>query len=212
MKRVICPLLLVLLLPAVAWGQEGSDETNYAAPLERRGGFTMGVSYGLGFGNYEGYPNEVEKMNNPEYRVATGTTLASGFSIWLGGALRDWFTFGAGFFSSAANSDDASGGGGGFGVHIEAFPLYPMGGIWRDLALATEFGAGAGVLDNKAGGEDAEGGSMSLVSAGLIFEPWQFWQMSHGPSLMLRHQFSDTMTGTTVLLGWRMAFYWTQKG
>ncbi len=211
MKPVICPLLL-LLVPGVAWGQEGSDEANYAAPLERRGGFTMGLSYGFGVGNYEGYPNEVEKMNNPEYRVATGTTLASGFSIWLGGALRDWLTFGAGFFAAGGGSEDAVGGGNGFGVHIEAFPLYPMGGLWRDLALATEFGAGTGMLDNKAGGDDAEGGSMSLISAGLIFEPWQFWHMSHGPSLMVRHQFSDSMTGSTVLLGWRMAFYWTQKG
>jgi len=218
MKRAIrsFSLLLllpgVLLLPSIAWGQEGSDEANYTPPLERRSGFTMGVSYGLGMGSFVGYPNEVEKMNNPEYRVATGTTLSSGFSIWLGGALRDWFTFGAGMFSTGGGSDDATGGGAGFGVHIETFPLYPVGGLWRDLALATEFGAGSGKLDNKAGGEDGEGGNMSLVSAGLIFEPWQFWHMSHGPSLMVRYQFSDSMTASAVLLGWRMAFYWTQKG
>ena len=211
MKSLACSLLL-LLVPAVAWGQEEADETNYSPPLERRGGFTMGLSYGLGAGSFVGYPNEVEKIDNPEYRAETGTALASGYSIWIGGALRDWFTFGAGMFASAAGTEEATGGGGAFGVHLETFPLYPVGGLWRDLALATEFGAGGGLLKDGDGKETANGGSMAVIGVGLVFEPWQFWHMSHGPSLMVRHHFSDTMTASAVLLGWRMAFYWNQKG
>lgn len=211
MKSLACSLLL-LLVPAVAWGQEDADATNYSPPIERRGGFSMGLSYGLGMGSYVGYPNEVGKMNNPEYRAATGAALASGYSIWVGGALRDWFTFGAGMFGSGGGTEDVKGGSGGFGVHLETFPLFGVGGLWRDLALATEFGAGGGVLQDQDGKETANGGAMAVIGTGLIFEPFQFWHMSHGPSLMVRYHFSDSMTASTVMLGWRMAFYWTQKG
>lgn len=200
------------LSPSLALAQEDADETNYKPKSERRDGFTVGLSYGLGVGSYVGYPNEVEKMNNPEYRADTGAALASGYSIWLGGALRDWFTFGVGLSSAGAQGNDTTAGAGAIGVHLETFPLWPMGGTWRDLGVVTEFGAGGGLLSDSDGNEIGNGGNMAFVGAGLIYEPWQFWHMSHGPALVYKYEFSDSMTASTVLLGWRMAFYWTQQG
>lgn len=207
---VLCSVFA--LSPGVAWAQEGADETNYVPKSERRDGFTVGLSYGLGVGSYVGYPNEVEKIDNPEYRADTGAALSSGYSIWLGGALRDWFTFGVGLFSAGGKGNDTTAGGGAFGLHLETFPLWPLGGTWRDLGLVTEFGAGGGLLKDGGGNETGNGGNMSMVGAGLFYEPWQFWHMSHGPALVYKYQFSDSMTASTVLLGWRMAFYWTQQG
>ncbi len=198
------------LVPRACWAQEGADETNYVPKVERRDGFTVGIGYGMGAGNYVGYPNEVEKIDNPEYRSSTGMSLASGYSIWLGGALRDWFTVGVGLFAAGGGDKDMIGGGGAFGLHLEAFPLFALGGAWRDLGVSTEFGAAGGTIQ-KDGDESANGGNMSMVGFGAFFEPWQFWHVSHGPMLSTKYQFSDSMTASTVLLGWRMALYWTQK-
>lgn len=203
--------LIPVCLPATASAQEGAAESNYVPPIERRSGFNIGLSYGLGVGSYVGYPNEVEKIDNPEYRSSTGAAPASGLSIWLGGALRDWLSVGVGMFTAGGGDENLVAGGSAFGMHIESFPLFPLGGAFKDLGLVTEFGAGAGIMEDKDGEETANGGSMSMVGVGFLFEPWQFWRMSHGPSLMYRYQFSDTMTASTVLVGWRLAFYWTQK-
>jgi hypothetical protein len=96
-------------------------------------------------------------------------------------------------------------------VHVEVFPLFPLGGVWRDLGLATEFGAGGGLTRDSDDNETGNGGNMSMIGLGAFFEPWQFWHMSHGPVLTSRYQFSDSMTAFSIVAGWRMAFYWTQK-
>ena len=212
MRRLFAFSLLVSIWPRAASAQEGAAETNYVPQVERRSGFSIGLDFGLGLGSYTGYPNEVEKINNPEYRSSTGAALASGYSIWLGGALRDWLTVGAGLFTAGGGDGDVMGGGGAFGMHIEAFPLFALGGNLRDLGMISEFGAGSGALRDKDGEETANGGNMSFIGLGAFFEPWQFWQMSHGPLVMYKAEFSDTMTSNTLLAGWRMAFYWTQKG
>jgi hypothetical protein len=211
MKRA-WPLLIPLLITSrAAWAQEGAEESNYVAPLERRGGFTLGLDYGLGIGSYVGYPNEVEKIDNPEFRSSTGLTPAGGYSIWLGGALRDWFTVGVGLFTAGGGSGEVRGGAGGFGMRIEAFPLFPLGAAWRDLGLIAELGAGSGALQDEDGEETANGGNMSVIGLGAFFEPWQLWQMSHGPMLIVKTQSSDTMSATSLLAGWRVAFYWSQE-
>lgn len=206
---LLLPLFCFLWPTAVA-AQEGADETNYAPPVERRSGFSIGLGAGLGVGSFTGYPNEVEKIDNSEYRSSTGLAPASGYSIWLGGALRDWLTVAVGLFTSGGGNEETVGAAGAFGMHIEAFPLYGLGGAFRDLGLVSEFGAGGGALQDGDGEETANGGNMSFVGIGAFFEPWQFWQMSHGPMLMYKTQFSDTMNGNAVFGGWRLAFYWTQ--
>jgi hypothetical protein len=196
-----------VLSASSAAGQEGAEEANYDPPTERRGGFVVGLGLGFGVGNYSGYPNEGEDINNPESHSTTGTSFSNQSSIWIGGALRDWFTFGAGFFRNVANSDDLSGQGFTIGTHLEAFPLYALGGLYRDLGLATEFGAGGGAIFDSENDETANGGSMSTVGVGAFFEPWQFWQMSTGPSMMYTHQFSRSLKVHSFVLGWRAVLY-----
>jgi hypothetical protein len=110
-------------------------------------------------------------------------------------------------FQNAGGSDDASGGAFAIGMHLEGFPLYSLGGLYRDLGISAEFGAGGGVVLDSDDEETANGGSMSMVGAGVFFEPWQFWQMSTGPAVMYVHQFSRPLTVHAALLGWRLAFY-----
>ena len=212
MRAATILMLTLLCAPQSAWAQEDADETNYIPKTERRDGFSVGLGYGLGLGNYVGYPNEVEAINNPEYRSSTGTSLASGLSVWLGGALRDWLTVGVGMTTQGGSNGDLLAGGAAFGMHLEGFPLFGLGELWRDLGIIAEFGAGSALIEDGDGNETANGGSMSMVGFGLLYEPWQFWRMSTGPTLMYKYQFSDSMTASTVLLGWRLAFYWTQPG
>ena len=167
----------------------------------------LGLELGVGVGNYSGYPNKSEDINNPESYATTGATFSSSNSIWIGGALRDWFTFGVGMFRNGGSSDDLTGSGFAIGTHLEGFPLYGLGGLYRDLGLAAEFGAGGGMIEGSKGEEMANGGSMSTVGVGAFFEPWQFWQMSTGPQLMYTHQFSRSLHTHALVIGWRGVLY-----
>jgi hypothetical protein len=162
---------------------------------------------GVGLGRYSGYPNEAEDINNPDSYSTTGSAFSNSSSIWIGGALRDWFTFGAGLFRNRSSSGDLTGSGFAIGTHLEAFPLYGLGGLYRDLGLAAEFGAGGASIRTSDGDETASGGSMSTVGVGAFFEPWQFWQMSTGPRLMYTHQFSRSLHTHAFVIGWRAVFY-----
>lgn len=207
LRRLLPTVLFGALFASSASAQEGAQEADYNPPTERRGGFAAGVGVGVGLGNYSGYPNEAGDINNPESYSTTGAAFSNASSIWIGGALRDWFTFGVGLFQNGGQSGDLSGGGFTIGMHLEGFPLYALGGVYRDLGVAAEFGAGGGAIQDSEGDETASGGSMSTVGAGAFFEPWQFWQISTGPELMYTHQFSRSLKMHAVVIGWRAVLY-----
>ncbi len=185
-------------------------EVSYAPPpTERRGGFTVGIAYGISLTNYSGYPNEVAKLSN-DFRQTTGVRLGSGGVLWVGGALRDWLTVGVGAVGASSFDGNPAGTSGGFILHIEAFPLWSLGGLYEDLGVSMDFGAVGATINDPEGETVADGGSMSHVNVGLFYEPFEFWQLSSGPSLWYTHQFSQTMTTNQVLFGWRLVFYGAQ--
>ncbi len=198
---------LVSTLESFAQAQEAVQAEDYSAPTERRGGFMVGLAPAYGLGQVSGYPNEADKVNRKEFQANTEFGRAGYNSIWLGGALRDWFTFGLGASFGGVKGNHLSADSASFAVRVEAFPLYSRGGNWRDLGLESEFGAGFMKVENDAGDTVADGGSLSLVGLGAFYEPWRFWQFRIGPSLQYSQMFSQTLTAHFVSLGLRTSFY-----
>jgi hypothetical protein len=232
-KRTFCPsrpgigplsiassaaaLLLTQVEPCHATVPGGNDSSyvNYEPPpTVRRGGFAMGLSLGLGAGTVSGFPNKVESLSDPRAEVFTGPALAGNLSLWLGGAIRDWFTIGLGFRSTTGVGDDKVASLPAALLHLEGFPLFFKGGAYQHLGLAFDGGLGGGSIFNAQAtpgeGALAYGGSMSFVGLTAFYEPLRFWQFSAGPGLSYTHAFSQSLISHDVLLTFRLTFYGNQ--
>lgn len=210
--RLRFPTVLVTLGLFGTWAHsakaaEGVEAEDYTPSVERRGGFMLGFSPGLGLGTASGFPNEASKVNREEFRANTEVSPASTTSIWFGGALRDWFTFGLGATLGGVEGDQLIASGGAFSVRVEAFPLYSYGGRLRDFGLHTVVGAGAMTVEDKAGAKVADGGALSLVGFGAFYEPWRLWQFKLGPSVEYTQLFSLTLRAHVASVGLRTSFY-----
>jgi hypothetical protein len=174
----------------------------------RRSGFTAGLMLGLSFGTVVGYPNDFSKWDVPAYRSAT-SGIGSGGTIYLGGALTDWFTFGVGY--EASNY----GGGQNFSkewailFHTEAFPLFSLGRGYRDLGVFVDVGTGMATINRRS--DDAEyssSGSLSIGGLGAFWEPWRLaGHLALGPFLSGTFESSDSVTRVFGLAGLRAAVY-----
>ena len=186
-----------------------NEYADYPAPeTERRGGFTIGLGAGAGFGSFSGFPNKLSEIGDPELEQNVDG-FAFGNAVWLGGTLRDWIGFGLGLSMRGASEGDLTASNQAFIIHLEGFPLYGLGGEWRDVGIAGNFGAG-GALINDGSDDVADGGIMSVLGLGVFYEPWKFWHFSTGPSLDYTHEFSESLRSNTVTLGMRFVFYGKQ--
>lgn len=180
----------------------------FGEKAERRSDVVLGASTGLLLGTALGYPNEVEKIDKPEYEVGTGFGVGSNFAFWLGGALKDWFVFGVGGFGVNLYGSDVQASGGGLFFQVETYPLYSLGGPYRDLAVYTHFGAGGLTLENKErGGEDGEAGFVSLLGIGAAYELFRAGRFAFAPNVSYSHQWSQTGLAHFAQLGIRAVFY-----
>lgn len=198
-------------LAAPSDDDESSTWIDYEPPAtERRGGFTMGVSLGLGVGSAYGYPLEASALEDPSLEASTGTTVPFAGALWLGGTYRDWLTVALG------GEYGAIPGGGNLGqvfaafMRVETFPLYFLGGPYRDLGLSFQGGAGiSNIVEGDSGDTVADGGSPAFLGLGAFYEPLHFWQIRSGPFVSYDHSFSQTLKTHQVLLGFRFSFYGT---
>ena len=184
----------------------GHWDGGYGVSAKRRSDFTIGASAGYGLGSGLGYPNKVGEIDNPAFEASTGLATGAGATFWLGGALRDWFTFALGGTLSSMNSGDKKLSGGGFVFRLEAFPLFSMGGAAQDLGLSGNFGIGTANIDED-GQEKADGGSISILGFGAFHETWRPGHFTLGPMLEYTHIFSQTLSAHTAVAGVRIAFY-----
>lgn len=198
-----------LLLVSGAAGAQGSapdDEGAYVPKTERRGDFTLGASAGLLVGNATGYPNEVGKIDNSAYVADPGPGVGYHYTVWLGGALRDWFTFALGLDGLSYQRRGMDVAGTGFVFRVEVFPLFDAFPQGRDLGLYGSVGLGG--LTIKEGSETrADGGAMSLVGLGAFYEPLRFGSFSAGPTVEYQQLFSQTVNMQSATAGMRLAFY-----
>ena len=196
-----------MTLPVLAQynDNEGWDG-DYDMRSERRSDVVIGVNPALALGVASGYPNEVDKIDEPAYEAKTGFGAGASVQLWLGGALTDWFTFGIGpiFYGNGGGEGSASGGGVLF--RVEAFPLYQQGGAFRDLAFFATFGAGSLNVKGKAG-ERGEGGFTSMGGVGSAYELFRAGHFAFAPTAQYQLVASSSITGHQALLGIRALFY-----
>ncbi len=206
MKRLLALASVAwVVAPAAAQAAEKDWDGGYSIVAQRRSGFAGSLGLGIGMGSISGYPNAVSKIDDPAYRSSTGAAPGSTFSLWLGGALRDWFTFGLGVSSLGAGSGDVKGSSTAFVIHIEGFPLWSLGGRLRDLAVFTNVGAGG--LTIEGGPEKADGGLMSVLGLGTSYELFRFGYFTLGPVVEGGYRFSPSATAYGVFAGVRTTFY-----
>lgn len=187
-------------------GAQGDDwDGGYDIRAERRSGFMGASTLALGPIAARGYPNEVEKLGKDQYRSSTGPSLGMLETHWLGGALRDWFAFGLGIYGIRSLTGSVKASSGGFLFHVEAFPLFTLGGRYRDLALYTNVGLGS--LTISGGPEKADGGLMSFMSLGAHFEILKLRFFALGPALEGMYSYSQYARGGGASLGLRAALY-----
>jgi hypothetical protein len=192
-------------VPAIASAAEETWDGGYDLKAERRSGFVASLGLGLGLGSARGYPNEVSKIDDPAFETSTGTAFSRTESLWIGGALRDWFIFGLGFTGLVANAGGHEALGSAFILHVEAFPLFNLGGKWRDLSFYSDFGAGG--LTISGGPEKADAGFMSYVAAGSSYELFRFGHFALGPVLAGTYAYSQSAKMGGGYLGLRGTFY-----
>lgn len=198
-------------LPAQAQVEENDSlgwDGGFDQKAERRSDFVFGLSSGVLLGSARGYPNEVDKIDEPEFESNTGFQLGVSGMAWLGGAFTDWFTYGLGYAHLTGSGPDASGTGGAFLFHIEAFPLYSLGGPWRDLAVFGNFGAGGYTVDSDFPAEDdGDGGFVSFVGLGSAYELFRFGNFAIGPTVDYLNLRSPTLSAHQFTAGARILFY-----
>ena len=198
--------LALLLLPSMALAEPTEDwDGGFGIKAERRSDFAIGIDFGLGFGRSDGYPNVATKLNDPRYE--SDTTLAFGTigKAWIGGNPRDWFGFALGLELLDLKGNDTEAKGGAFMLRTEIYPLWTMGGRYRDFGTYGDFGIGA--LRNRNGAKVlADGGSVGLFGVGVFHETLRFGNLTLGPTLGYSAYFSETLTGHFGQLGIRASF------
>jgi hypothetical protein len=214
--RSVCPMQRLALLCAVfgfglltteahAEGNDDNWDGGYKVVATRRSGFMIGITTGLALGNAYGYPNELAKLNDPNYERNTKFGIGAADRLWFGGALTDWFVFGIGLDSVRLKHANADATGSAFIFHVEGYPLFYQGGPFRDLSLFGDFGAGGMKITGGTRAE-ADGGLMSVVGFGVGYEPVRFWRFTFGPAVEYMHTWSQSMNSNTTMAEARLTF------
>jgi hypothetical protein len=200
-------LAVVTALSGSARADEESYQSQYQPPQsELRSDFLLNLGLGLALGRAVGYPNEAEKIGRREDRHVRGFERGSYLQLLLGGALRDWFSFGFGIGVLSSGEEDNRLSQAAFITHLEGYPLYSLGGRWRDLGVYFDAGAGGSVIqvDKET---VADGGAVAYIGPGVVYEWIRFGSFTLSPTLGFVHNFSPSMSSSYATLGARIVFY-----
>jgi hypothetical protein len=168
-----------------------------------RKGFQIGLSLGLGPGASNGYPSDARKIGRAAYYTESGTGLGSYGALWLGGALADGFSFGAGAGGGTILSGDLQSDAWNILFHADAYPLFSLGDAFRDLGIAMEAGTGFATTRNEGDDLLVEGNGAAYVSAAVFWEGLSVWRLRSGPFVGVHYLFSETMRRPLALAGFR---------
>lgn len=196
---------LALTASGSARAEEPSSSDKLRFKSTRRSDFVAGIGGGMTFGRASGYPNEIQKIGDKDYRSNTRLGLGSGQLLWLGVAFNDYLTFGLGFGGYRLSGNDRDASASVFGFHIDAYPLFDLDENLKDLGVFTNVGTGP--LKIKGGPEEADGGLLAYVEGGVVYERLRFWRFGFGPSASLVHMWSESAELTGALVGVRLAVY-----
>lgn len=177
---------------------------------ERRTVLTMGISLGGSVGSAAGFPNDPTKIGLIGYYTDSGIGFGFSSRAWAGFALRDFLIFGASVAALGFPTGDNTVILGTVGFHTEVFPLFPLGGTFRELGLALETGIGTGIV---MPGTDTskllvDGGYSSSIGVSAFYEGVRVGpKVSMGPYLGYDYVWSSSLRGGAFVLGWRTALY-----
>jgi len=177
---------------------------------ERRTVLAMGISIGATLGSASGFPNDPTKIGLISNYTDSGIGFGYGARAWAGFALRDFLVFGGSIGTMGFDAGENVVLLGTVGFHTEIFPLFPLGGSFRELGLALETGIGTGFLTP---GEDTskylvDGGLTSSIGFSAFYEGVRVGpKLSMGPYIGYDYLWSSSMRGGTFVLGWRTALY-----
>jgi hypothetical protein len=179
------------------------------APAIRRSGFMLGITVGPSVGMAAGYPNDAKKLGREAFYTETGVGFGGGLSLVLGGALSDWLVFGVGLTASSFAEGDVTSAVGAFTFRTEVFPLWALGGKWRELGLGLDAGTGGAsiVVTDDPDTKLADAGSASRVGAFAFYEGIRLWKISMGPYLGGNYAWSSTLRHGEIGAGWRTVLY-----
>ena len=193
------------------------------AKPERRGGFAMGFGIGAGVGASDGFPNDSAKIGHPAYHQNGGLGFGLGSTIWVGGALADWLSFGLGFgysniFASTPSSSSqpslSTSSAAPYGTfHTDVYPLYALGNTaarkaLRDLGAMFEFGLGfPKTVATKNESTIIDGAGSSYIFGGICWEGFSAWKLKMGPYVGIHYMFSDSIRRPLGIAGFRLTLY-----
>lgn len=171
-------LALCVAVPSLAAQAEGAepDVASLNRPAERRAGVVIGVAPGAGVAALTGYPNNPKYIGNPAAYATSGAMIGGDNALMLMGALADMVNFGIWYGASTHENDTWRSDGRGIGFRVEGFPLYGMGGGFRDFGFAGQFGVGFSSLRRKDTGEEVADGAQSFIGFGPFYE----WNLGRG--------------------------------
>lgn len=196
--------------PATAEAGGKKEESPWdAAHGTHRSGFVVGLALGSGVAAISGFPNDSRKIGLERYYTETGTSLSGMSSLWFGGAFTDWFTFGVGFSgTSMPLLSEHKASTGGLIFHIELYPLFPLGGRFRDAGVMLDAGTGSAAVTPKDSDRKlVDSGSASLIGGGPFYEGFKLWKIKHGPFIEGSYLWSDSVRRPAVFFGWRASLY-----
>lgn len=177
---------------------------------ERRTVLAMGISLGGSVGSAAGFPNDPTKIGLISNYTDSG--IGAGFSsrAWVGFALRDFLIFGASIGALGFKAGDNTAILGTVGFHTEIFPLFPLGGKFREFGLAAETGIGTGIVTPGTDTSNllVDGGYSSSIGVSAFYEGVRIGpKVSMGPYLGYDYVWSPSLRGGAFVLGWRTALY-----
>jgi hypothetical protein len=96
-----------------------------------------------------------------------------------------------------------------FGVvaHVEAFPLFSLGGALRDLGVLVDAGLGTASVTDGSGNKVVDGAATSMFGGGFFYEGLRAWKTAHGPFVRADYVWSDTASHPAFFIGWRSELY-----
>ena len=194
--------------PPVAQGYgKGDWDGGFNGPkATRRSDVMLELRLAPALGWSRGYPNEASKLDDPAYLSNTHAALGSNYGFWIGGALRDWFSFALGAEMVGLKRNTLSASGTEFTLRTEIYPAWSLGCAWRDLGIAFDFGIGSMKMDRN-GSPSADGGAVGVAGFEVFHESLRGGGFGLGPALGYQQIFSQSLTANVIYLGLRTAFY-----
>jgi hypothetical protein len=177
---------------------------------ERRTVLAMGISIGASLGSTAGFPNDPTKIGLISNYTDSGIGAGFGARAWAGFALRDFLVFGGSIGAFGFDAGKQVSFLGAVGFHTEIFPLYSLGGTFREAGLALETGIGTGIVtpDEDTSKLLVDGGVTSSIGLSAFYEGFRVGpKLSMGPYLAYDYLWSSSLRGGAFVLGWRTALY-----